>query len=255
MDELLKLAGWLKEDEWPSPRCPECDHGLLNLDSLTAINSAASDRYREDQNWEPDWIVGHFHGVLRCGRSSCGELVIISGEYRVDEDHNEDGLWYGQYAELYRLRYAIPALPIVLMPTEIPDAVRDAVTAASRILWTDPNSAGNRLRTAVEDLLTHHRVRRYVNTNGRRHRLSLHDRIHEFKRTRTTVGETLEAVKWIGNQASHNDKLSVQDVLQGAQLFEYALGLLYDKSPEQHAKLVRKINKLRRLPKPRLAAY
>lgn len=176
---------------------------------------------------------------------------MVTGAYKFDVDLDERGQWYGQWDTFFKLRYAIPALPIMSVPANAPTEVHQAITTASRILWTDPNSAGNRLRVAIEDLLTKSGMRRYVVRKGRRYRLTTHDRIQEFKKYESLAGETLEAVKWIGNQASHEGNLTVEDVLDGAGLFEYALRLMYDKSDDEVARLVRKINKSKGLPKRR----
>src|SRR4051794_39280533 len=114
-DELRKLAGWLLESEWPAVSCPNCGLGFVSVESITTVNSAASDRVRNDDDWEPEWIFGHFHGVLRCSRSACREPIIVTGAQRV-EAVTEDGQFYGGYGTYLRLRYAIPALQIMSVP-------------------------------------------------------------------------------------------------------------------------------------------
>ena len=250
-DDVRKLGGWLLQGDWPAVSCPNCGLGFVAVDHISTINSAASDRVRDDPDWEPEWLFGHFHGTLRCSRSACYEPIIVSGAYRVEPIIEEGGRFYNEYGSYLRLRYAIPALPIMSVPPATPKVVQDAVVAASRIVWTDPSGAGNRLRVAIEDLLTEYGMRRFINTKGKRKRLSTHDRIQEFKKYESLAGETLEAVKWIGNQATHGQELSVDDVLDGAGLLEYALKLLYDTSDDEVAKLVRKINKSKGLPRRR----
>ncbi len=250
-DDLRKLGEWFTESDWPTMSCPNCGLGFLTVRKTTKVNSAASDRADNDPEWEPEWIFGHFYGELRCSRATCWEPVIVSGAHKVDADLDDKGHWYGEYANFLRLRYAIPALRIMSVPEGTPQVVRDAIVAASRILWTDPSSAGSRLRLAIEDLLTEYGMRRFVNTKGRRVRLSTHVRIQEFKKHESLPGETLEAVKWIGNQGTHGQELTVNDVLDGAGLLEYALKLLYDTSDDEVAKLVRKINKSKGIPRTR----
>ncbi|GAA3482233.1 hypothetical protein GCM10018966_067650 [Streptomyces yanii] len=57
--------------------------------------------------------------------------------------------------------------------------------------------------------------------------------------------DLLEAVKWIGNDASHEDSLSVADVLDGVELLEHALRLLYDTRPVVLKERATRINKQR----------
>ncbi len=94
-------------------------------------------------------------------------------------------------------------------------------------------------------------MRRYVNSKGKPIRLTTHDRIQEFKKYESLAGETLEVVKWIGT-TRHMVKSSrwttcwtVPDSLSNA------LKLLYDTSDDEVAKLVRKINKSKGLPRGR----
>jgi uncharacterized protein DUF4145 len=58
---------------------------------------------------------------------------------------------------------------------------------------------------------------RFRNSNGKRRRLSTHERITEFRKSEGAA-DSLEAVKWIGNQGSHESALSATDVLDGAEL-------------------------------------
>ncbi|MSW65584.1 MAG: hypothetical protein F2825_11935, partial [Actinobacteria bacterium] len=68
----------------------------------------------------------------------------------VGPDRAADGSWFGDYDDFFRLRYAQPALPVLDCPTGTPDPVREAIAAASRVVWTDPGSAAKRLRLATE---------------------------------------------------------------------------------------------------------
>ena len=52
----------------------------------------------------------------------------------------------------------------------------------------------------------------------------------------------LLAVKWIGNNGSHSDSISIQEALDGAELFSHALGLLYDTKASKLKKKALKIN-------------
>jgi Tfp pilus assembly protein PilZ len=45
--------------------------------------------------------------------------------------------------------------------------VTEAVAAAAKIIWLDPSSAANRLRTAVERVLDHQKVRKVRLTKKR----------------------------------------------------------------------------------------
>lgn len=65
----------------------------------------------------------------------------------------------------------------------------------------------------------------------------------EPKSRNPIAGETLEAVKWIGNQGSHTGSITASDVLAGAELLTHALKILYDETDKEVAKKVRLINR------------
>lgn len=100
-------------------------------------------------------------------------------------------------------------------------------------MWIDRGAAANRLRLAIEEILTAQRVRRFDTAPGRkRRRLPTHVRILEFAARKRAAADALMAVKWIGNEGSHADGLTTRDVVEGADMIAHALRLLYDTSAE-----------------------
>lgn len=156
----------------------------------------------------------------------------------------------GTFGDIYRVRYVNPPLMILIVPTGTPKPVEDAVESASVILWLSPSAAANRLRHAVEELLTARKVKKTtIGKNGKRVKLTLHDRIVAFSKTHSDVADALEAVKWIGNGGSHDSDLTVPDVLTGAEILDLAIKALYDKSDAALKAKVKAINKAKGLPK------
>lgn len=239
--DLRLLDGWVREAEWPHVTCPTCGDGSLGVKSIKTEDCGESIRGRDHDAWEPEWLHGTFHGALQCGRSACQETVTIAGDYRVDWVGGESS----PYDASFRLRFATPPLILVVLPGRTPEAVVTAVTGAAAVIWTDPSAAANRLRVAVDELLTASRQRRFEVKKHQRVRLTTHQRIEEFKRVQSEAAEVLEAVKWIGNEGSHAAELGIADVLEGADFLSYALRLLYDHKDEQLAKRIRSINRTR----------
>ena len=216
--DLATLAAWTTVDDWPNIPCPVCLRATLTVQAFEDLPTAKSNMLQQtNDDWEPDWIRGHFRGVLRCHAKRCGEQVLVTGEMEIAlaESSSRGG---DDYPSVYLLRFALPALPLIQFPDGCPDSVRRHVNQAAALLWADPGAAAGRLRLAIEQLLTE---------LGVAEKRVLADRISEFRETREDVAETLEAVKWIGNQGAHEDTLSVTDVLDGASLLEHALVLLY----------------------------
>lgn len=193
-------------------------------------------------------LEGHFHGVLKCGFAQCGEHVTVAGDFSVDYDAAEDG--HTIEFEYFRLRFATPALILIKPPPGTPPAVIAAIRSASSVLWTDPNAAANRLRVATEELLTAQRVKlTTTNKQGKREPLKTHARIVAFQERQPKAGDALLAVKWIGNDGSHDSELSISDVLKGANMLSYALRILYDKTDAEIERAVQKVNARKGLPK------
>jgi hypothetical protein len=180
-EDLKALEGYVSRSAWPHVPCPVCEHGFLAPEVLDAVQSAESQRARSHDSWEPDWISGTFHGMLKCAVPACAETVSIVGDFKVGPTIEPNGNWHGGYDDLFRLRFARPALTILTLPSETPDNVKEAIEGTSQVLWIDPSAAANRMRFAIEALLTCRHVRRFVVAHGKQRRLTTHDRITEFK--------------------------------------------------------------------------
>jgi hypothetical protein len=262
INDLRKLAEEFSEISWPDMPCPACNLGGLEIKSDKPIidEQLHLSRWEQDEHpdWEPDWIRGYFHGVLRCAREACKEVVVVSGKYRVDVVDGGPHEWQGdQYGDYFRVMYFIPALPLVRANEKFPESVLKLIDAGSAVLWTDPGSAANRVRSAIEELLTLQRVpKSFVDKKGKRQRISLHGRIEQFAKVKpkyADAAEVLKAVKYIGNDGSHGDGLEVGDVLDGVELLNHALELIYDTSAADLKRKAAQINKRKGVPRKRTA--
>ncbi len=240
-NDLEPLTRWFHADSWPLPPCPKCLSGRLQDLTSQDTESTESKRERSSGRSDPAYAEGTFTGFVTCSRPQCAEIVSVLGQWTREFDVREDDV-QGDYYIFYKVRYAYPPLPLTAaLPNRTPDGVRNRIRQAAEVVWADPGAAANRLRLAVEDLLTELKVPRYRTGKGRRTRVDLHARIQLLKNG--AVAETLMAVKWIGNQGTHEDTLTAQDVLDGANLLERALEQLYDPDREDLLKRVQRINR------------
>lgn len=249
--DIRLLADWVTADSWPHVACPVCGEGYVAIEKVHDHQTARSQSWRDNENWEPDWIHGFFTGTLQCALPNCREIVAVSGEFRVDADTAPNGAWYGDYSSFYKLQYAVPSLPLLTFPDDTPEKVNEAVQQAAAVLWADPGAAANRLRMGIENLLTAKGVpRTSINKRRKRERLGAHQRIERLKQSHQEAGEALMAVKWIGNEGSHEDgELSVLDVIDGAEFLEHALALIYDHKKKALLRRVKAVNKAKGVPK------
>jgi len=244
-DDLRTFDGWFNLNQWPSAPCPVCKLGDLHpsKESVPTVTTTSYDWHKDDEDWEPDWEHGFFYGILYCGRSVCREKVIVSGEYRVTEK-----IPWEEYVGELRLRFAIPAFPLIIPPVSTPEAVLEGIDAASRIVWTDPAGAANGLRRAVEAVLDDQKLRKTQIIRHKRRRLSPHQRIDLLKAKQPVAATSLEAVKWLGNEGSHlSAALTSSHCIESAEYLNHALKVLYDKTDAALIRKAKEINKARGL--------
>ena len=221
---------------WP---CPSCRAPLrLEKGSLKSLESALSAEAQSSDDWQPDWYEGRFSGLLSCLDSRCNETVAMVGTVRTAF---KDQSWATE--DRYYPVCFFPALPIFSIPENVPSTVSSQIEKAFAAFWSDLNSAANRIRSAVEALLTHKRIARTPTARHKRRFLSLQQRIERFASNRPDTASTLKAVKWLGNEGSHEGKLSQEDIFDALELLEDALIKEYAKPDRRIRSLRKKINR------------
>jgi hypothetical protein len=234
------------------------EKGAIKFPESFQSYSLRENAEEEDYDWEPDWMGGTFFGTLACDNKSCNEVVVIAGDWKVQERLGPRGRWHGEYETRAFLRFATPPFLLIdSLPVKTPKVVGERIKEASAVLWVDPNAAGNRLRLAVEDLLTARGVTRFKFVRDKktkkrtRQRMSTHERLIIFKDKWPDVAKVFMAVKWVGNQATHEASLTVEQAIRQAEFLERGLNLLYGTKDHDLDREVRAINKAKRIPATR----
>lgn len=70
-----------------------------------------------------------------------------------------------------------------------------------------------------------------------------------YSQAQPELGAAPLAVKWIGNNGSHDSDLGVKDVLLGAEILDLVITALYDNRTDHLYAKVKAINKAKKLPK------
>jgi hypothetical protein len=214
---------------WP---CPTCSSGSLVIveGSLHSAETRASLDSRAHEAWDPDWITERFVCLLQCSRKQCADVVAVAGTTEVEEFHVPNPTNPYDYIEhgwtvRYRPRYVEPAPALFRVPVGCPDLARDAIISAFRLYWTDPGACANKLRSSLEHLMDHFRIKKWTSDakTGRRRRLDLHPRIEMLGKRFPEVADHLLAAKWIGNAGVHAEDLTENDVFDAMDQIEYAL--------------------------------
>lgn len=242
---------WQKQEFTKSDKllwqCPYCQGARLTLSekSLQIGQTADSLRASEMEAFEPEWTEGRFACLLAC--SHCEGMIAVAGTYRVQDDRYYDPVHgeSGGYQSYFRPQFFSDVLPIIMIPDGVPEAVAESLRISFGLFWYDPESAANRIRKAVERLLTALPLPRTTGRRPRRERVlvTLQERISRFAELNPDLGEKLLAVKWLGNAGSHAGGVNEEDVLDGYEILSFVLDELYQGRREQVAELSRTINR------------
>jgi hypothetical protein len=211
-----------------------------------------SKRAHAHDAWDPEWIEERFTKLLKCNFANCGEIVSVSGNAGIEEDQftNEEGNWQQDYVRHYEVQSLLPA-PLPIRPiAKTPGTVREPLRMAGQLLWQSPEAAANHVRQAVEHLMDHQKVQKRVKAGGKK--LTLHARLLEFEKKDGVNGPILRAIKWIGNDGSHQGGVSREEVLDAFDMMELALTNLFDDAAAKIMKKVQAVIKAKeKKPKPR----
>lgn len=235
MDPALSdLAKPIESNQpWPRPLCPICQVGYIGFSPPNEDEGHDSASAHNHRAFEPEWVSGTFVVRGQCENSECRQAVHGTGDYRVAvsrKSNRDDEFEYQDipYSSYYTLTHLHPPMLIMPIPKSAPDQVREGITRASRVLFTDPSLAATALRATVERFLTSEGISAIQSTGQFR---SAHDRIQEWRDAdpnRPTVADLFFAVKWLGNAGTHEDSdLTTMEVLDGARVLDEAFHRLF----------------------------
>jgi Domain of unknown function (DUF4145) len=241
---------------WP---CPSCGASPLRVirETIADGQTRASKALQENDWAGPEHIDGRFSCLMDC--ANCGNTVGSTGTFhfednrRLDERRGE----MGDFDKRYSVRYFTESPLLVDIPEATPEPVVEELLASFQLFWSDPLGCANRIRSAVEKLLTSQKV---PQTNGKsakaggRKFLTLHARIERYRAKQPSVADKLMAVKWVGNAGSHAGAITTEDALDGYELLDWVLDTLYARRHRRAPTLSKAINRRRAPRSPRRGA-
>ena len=233
----------LKRHYAPSWPCPRCGKGILKLkkDSMN-IDETVDSRYLhlDLEMWTPIDVEKRFSCLLMCNYNPCKEVVVMCGNTEVVPYKNEFG-GYDFEDELIPL-YMEPSLQFFEIPAKCPKKVQKEIRRAFSLFLCDISASANRVRSAVELLLDSLKVKRRTKTGkGITRVLSIHERIKILELKEPELGQSLLAIKWLGNVGSHTKQLSREDIFDAFEIFSHTIDELYFKRSKRVAKMAREI--------------
>lgn len=230
-------ATMFAKDAFPGLPCPHCPQGKMKLapKGLSITEPAFSKNSRSHADFEPDWVVQRFVARLVCDEAKCGETVFMVGDTELAETYVEDEGEYSGWAleEVLRARGIFPAPPLFRIPNGVPFPVAEQLRIAFQMFWTDMPSCVARLRTGVELMLDDQKVakQQLSKKTGKMVSLNLHDRIglFESQATGAGAGESLHALRSIGNLGTHGTSVSREALFDAIDVLEDVLLGIYEK--------------------------
>jgi hypothetical protein len=233
----------------PKFPCPNCEDGYLKVtkDRVRTALPAYAKSAQAGGRYPPERFVM----FLECSDLACGEVVAVAGDaISVPETDPNDRSEVYEYLEPVIMS---PAPPLITLPAEMPDSVKREIKLAFGLFWTDYRVAASRLRTSLERLMDHFGVaktriqkdQRNPNTPGKRKLLELAVRIDMLPKKIGTrdYSDILHALRVIGNLGTHGTRVSHAAILDAFQLYEIALGTLFEDESESAKAIIKRLKK------------
>jgi hypothetical protein len=175
---------------------------------------------------------------------------------QLSPDYDEWGKWYGDYRERLNPELFSPPLPLIESRDACPKKVGQRIDTAAKVIWLDPSSSANRLRSAAEALMDDQGIpRKGIDKKGKIYNTTLHERINKWKIAKPEYADPADlllAVKWIGNVGSHDDRLRLTDVLDGVEILDHLIASVYDTTTDEIKKRAAEITARKGIPASRL---
>ena len=249
IDKSIFLKKYYEIPEKTSFICPECNEGKLDIleknVQLVEYNKSNIEAQKYE-DFDIDWLKYSFHGFLVC--SNCREKIVFAGKSSVNcryyfDENDSDSFSGPDYYNKLEIEYIERPPNIIEINTKLPQEIKELLIESFKLFWIDINSCANKIRISLEMLMDLFQVKNYRIKNGKRKFLSLHEKICLFSKNDTSLENILISIKWIGNYASHKDKITKADLLDGFYLLEYALDKIFNNKEKSVLNIAKKINK------------
>lgn len=229
--------------DWACPGCGATSLGMVK-DSFLTVEDAKTNRHSSDQDFHPEFETGRFVCLVRCTKAACSETCAVSGNY-------DTTIWHGDHGKEWtyptgRAKSITPPPMMIHVPSGCEKPIRDELIAAFGLFWQDYASALNRIRNAIELLLTGMGVKRFgKDKKGKRSNIKLDSRIQILRNKKVSVADLCDrllAVKHLGNAGCHPGDVDGGDVFDALDIVEHVLNEIYEKHASVLAKMVKQIN-------------
>jgi len=216
----------LKFDDYVVYDCPYCGDTTLTFDNESFIfqeTASSQQNSKKHMNTDPDDIKYKFTGWLKCNNNLCNEAVSCLGDAFINSDIEEkNGKLQLICHRYYRPIIFFPSLKYIHLPSKCSSEVSSSLEEAFQLTLLSPNAAANKIRIAVEYLLTNIRAKEEKTLDSRIRAAYKDEKIS------ANLRDLLLAVKWLGNDGSHaNTTLSIDDIFFAYSMIEKVFEEIY----------------------------
>lgn len=254
--EMLNRLWWTVErniwrpyyNAFPKFPCPRCTSGhlVLSKDSRQTMETAYSVNQQTNSSWELEWITERFICFLVCGNTACGEVVTVCGRvtHEQHEQYDEDSQEMEYFNSVfYSPTQMQPAPPVFAVSKKLSKDCAAHLRKAFELLWVDPASCANRIRIFVEYLLDQFAVPRVgVNKKGQDYDMNLAQRIEYLELQKPGHKDAFNAMRNVGNYASHQGKAKFDTLIKCFEVLEEMLKDLVDGRKNRLEKLTAELS-------------
>ena len=275
---MVKKSIWDKKKklvEIPDFKCIKCDQGFFKSSKENTVqNQTSNSKHTFDILVEPDRIEYQFASLLICNNTLCEETLIITGQNHLWQNGYESTIDYEtgesldipdnieKYEDNFKIETVSLPLQIITIPVEIDKELKEIIDKSFQLFWIDTSSCANKIRTAIEFLLT--KKFKIPKTQLRKDKIKSTQIKPVFFKARLTLGEriglmkglnskfnkykhladNLKAIKWIGNDGSHNtDNIDKNILFDIYKILKTILEEVYSEEKREVKIITKAINK------------
>lgn len=225
--------------------CPKCFLGtLVGKENFSKVTPSGIEM---EKLGYPYGIENLFVGILECNNQNCKNIISVNGYLNTNISVGielPNGEWKEDYISNYEPKFFLPNLRFFdLNHKDIPNQIKAQIDSSFSLYYTDTAACANKIRTSIELILDN--LNAPISHRGKTNKLSkfksLHQRIENFKKRKPHICKLLLALKVVGNEGSHNEKVNNEDVLDAFEILEQVIEELYIKNKQRIVSIAEKI--------------
>lgn len=232
----------------PPWKCPTCGNGILRIkiDSFENWETSNSKKAQSHPEFDYYWIEYIYSCLFECTNNACKEVVVSSGKGYVDVENyvDPDGNPMQDLINYFRPNYFNPCLKLFDIPEDVSEDVVKEIEHSFELFFCNPSSSLNHIGIALENLLTHMRVKKFRIERNKRKFIVLHERIGLIPDKFKEIKDHCLAIKWSRNAGSHSgEEITKDDVMDAYEIMDEVLREIFKSKKKEIKKLVKQINK------------